>query len=57
MYEIWYTNFQRLDDSVFETLEDAITHGRSKGFEFSVFFDGDMVGYANGVSLSWNEVK
>ena len=55
-YELYWTNFQYLSDVVFDTLDEAIAYGRSKGFEFSVFLDGDMVGYAQGVSLNWHEV-
>lgn len=54
MYELYWTNQNYLADQVFETLDEAIEYGRSKGFEFSVFLDGDMVGFASGVSLAWN---
>lgn len=54
MYEIWYSNFHYLDHNAFETLDEAIAHGRSKGFEFQVYFDNDLVGYAEGVSLTWH---
>lgn len=56
MYELYWTNFRYLSDDVFDTLDEAIAYGRSKGFEFSVFLDGDMVGYAQGVALDWHQV-
>lgn len=56
MYEIWYSNFHYLDHNAFETLDEAIAHGRSKGFEFEVYFDNDLVGYAEGVSLTWYDI-
>ena len=54
MYELYWTNHNYLADQVFETLDEAIQYGRSKGFEFSVFLDGDIVGFASGPSLGWN---
>lgn len=54
MYELYFTNFGYHADDVFDTLGEAIEFGKNKGFEFSVFKDGDMVGYASGVSLSWH---
>ena len=57
MYELWYTNFKYLDDKVFDSLDDAIQYGKSRGFEFSVFLDGDMVGYTEGVSLTWYQTS
>ena len=56
MYELWYTNFKYLDDKVFDCLDDAIAYGKSKGFEFSVYLDNDMVGYAEGVNLTWYQL-
>lgn len=53
MYEVWNINSSYLYHDIFDSLEDAILYGRSKGFEFSVFFDGDLVGSATGVTLSW----
>ena len=56
MFEVWFINFGYLADKVFETLEEAIEYGKQKGFEFSVFYDNDLVGSATGVALSWKEV-
>ncbi len=56
MYKIYMTNFHYYLNDTFETLEAAIMHGRHKGFEFSVFKDGYMVGFAEGVALGWRTV-
>ena len=56
MYKIWFINFGYLADPVFDTPEDAVAWGKSKGFEFSVFKDGDPIGSATGVTLSWRTV-
>jgi hypothetical protein len=55
MFEIWWNNSAYLAEEIFENLEDAISFGRSKGFEFTIFRDHDMVGYAIGVTLEWYE--
>jgi len=52
MYEVWNINSSYLYHDVFDSLEDAILYGRSKGFEFSVFFDGDLISSYTGVTLS-----
>jgi hypothetical protein len=54
MYEIYFANFGYYSDDVFDTLGEAIEFGKNRGFEFSVFKDGDLVGYASGVNLSWH---
>jgi hypothetical protein len=57
MYEIFFTNFGHAAGEAFDTLKEAIAYGRSKGFEFSVFYTTDyvneMVGYAKGPGLSF----
>lgn len=56
MYEVLQTNFGTLYPEAFETLKEAIAYGKSKGFEFTVFYTNDyvneMVAYAKGPSLS-----
>ena len=56
MYKIYFTNFHYYAQEKFETLEAAIMHGRHKGFEFSVFKDGYLVGFAEGAALGWRTV-
>jgi hypothetical protein len=58
MYEIFWTNHGYTAHEVFDTLKEAVAYGRSKGFEFSVFYTTDyvneMVGYARGPGLTFN---
>lgn len=58
MYEIFFTNFGYAYGEVFDTLKKAVAFGRSKGFEFTVFYTTDyvneMVGYAKGPSLAFH---
>jgi hypothetical protein len=61
MYEVFFTNFGYADQQPFDTLKEAVEYGRSKGFEFTVFYTDDyrneMVGYAKGPSLSFHAVE
>ena len=60
MYEVFFTNFGHAAGEAFDTLKEAVAYGRSKGFEFTVFYADDyrneMVGYARGPSLSFHAV-
>lgn len=61
MYEVIFTNFGSIGSEAFDTLKEAIAYGRSKGFEFHVFYITDyvneLVGYAKGPSLSFHTVE
>ncbi len=46
MYEIYWTNHCYKSDESFNTVKEALTYGRSKGFEFSVLdANGATVAY------------
>lgn len=45
-YEVFWTNHGYKSDESFDTLPDALTYGKSKGFEFSVLdANGATVAY------------
>ena len=46
MYGVYYTNHGCKSDEEFHTVADAISYGKSKGFEFSVTD-------ANNATLAW----
>jgi hypothetical protein len=52
MFQIYYTNFQYNADELFETIQEAIEFGKSKGFEFQVYLKNKLVAYAEGFSLN-----
>jgi len=52
MYRVYYTNFQYFADALFETLQEAIQFGKSKGLEFQVYEPNKLVAYAEGFSLN-----
>lgn len=51
MYTVYLTNFQYELDKVFYSFEEAFAYGKSKGFEFVVYLDGEPVGAAFGPGL------
>lgn len=55
MYHIFLINFGYYLDQTFDNLDAAIAFGKSKGFEFSVYKSGLLIGSATGVSFSWKE--
>lgn len=57
MYSCYVINFKYFYNDIKPTLKEAITYGRSKGFEFSVWEKGKIVGHCTGVSLNWIPVK
>lgn len=45
MYKVYWTNFGYYSQEEFTTLDAARNYGKSKCFEHSVHFKGEMVGY------------
>lgn len=43
MFRVYFLNFDYCSQDTFDTLEAAITHGISKGFEFSIIEQGRSV--------------
>jgi len=43
MFRIYYINFLYFANETFGTLDMAISYGKSKGFEFNVSKNGDIV--------------
>jgi hypothetical protein len=52
MYRVYYINFQYFADYLFDTLQDAIKFGKTKGLEFQIYEKRKLVAYATGVSLN-----
>jgi len=45
-YGVYWTNFGYKSDESFDNVQDALTYGKSKGFEFSVLdVNGATVAY------------
>lgn len=56
MYKVYWTNFGYYSQEEFTTLDAARNYGKSKCFEHSVHFNGEMVGYWT-VFGGWHEYR
>jgi hypothetical protein len=54
MYRCYLTNFGWFLEGQFQSIHQAISFGKSKGHEFTVYHNNTIVGYCSGVSLSWH---
>lgn len=45
MYRILWTNFGYFAQQQFDSLEDAVEYGKSKCFEFQVYYNRDLIGW------------
>ena len=43
MFSVLYTNFGYTATRTFDNLDAALTYGKARGFEFSVWRDGELV--------------
>lgn len=54
MFKVWLTNFGYALAGEHCTIYDALMHGRSCGYEFSIIDEeGHAVGFCEGVSLQY----
>lgn len=57
MFKCYLHSFGYYLDGQFEDIKIAIEYGRSKGYEFTVFHNKDVVGACTGPSLTWHCVN
>lgn len=53
MFRCYLANFGYFLDNEYPTLEEAISYGRTKGYEFIVYHNNTPIGSCRGVGLSW----
>lgn len=57
MYKVYFINFGYFSDRRFDTLEAAKEWGKSKGFEFTVYDENDVVQGTWGVFSGWRKAN
>jgi len=53
MYRCYLANFGWFLEGQFNSVKEAVDFGRSKGYEFIVYKDKEIIGHCCGVALQW----